>query len=524
MEFGLVGIDGSGLVKRERSDPFENESNKMGKWVDDYGLRSEDKQQMLSFSSTDKPELVSFLSAKDLRLVSDRDDSSFYYHQTPSSTPSTFNNYSRTSPGFGTGNMNGGMHVSFTGIRGPFTPAQWIELEHQAMIYKYFTANVPVPSNLLIPIRKAIQSAGFPGFSIGSYPSHSYGWGSFHLGFSGSTDPEPGRCRRTDGKKWRCSRDAVPDQKYCERHINRGRHRSRKPVEGHTGQAASGATTTKVLPPMSSSMSSLVTSGAGVPNGDAISQHHVKGLQPAGTTNPSTDPITKRVKDQQGLSVMPSTINLDSKDSQYSIPKQHMSFDETSMSDFGVVSNDSFLNPTQKSSYLDCKSYNSLMEFNNQQTQDQSSVRHFMEKWPKAQSHRSAAPWSKDLKSDWAQLSMSIPMSTDFSSSSSSPNQGKVTLSPLKLSRELDPSQVGLGAGTGEWGNSMGGPLGEVLLNNASNAIDKGERWDGSPQFGASPTGVLYKSTFVSVSNSSSVGSPTGASSKTLEGVSVIVS
>lgn len=48
-------------------------------------------------------------------------------------------------------------------------------------------------------------------------------------------DPEPGRCRRTDGKKWRCSKDAVPDQKYCERHINRGRHRSRKPVEVQPG-------------------------------------------------------------------------------------------------------------------------------------------------------------------------------------------------------------------------------------------------------------------------------------------------
>lgn len=54
-------------------------------------------------------------------------------------------------------------------------------------------------------------------------------------------DPEPGRCRRTDGKKWRCSRDAVPDQKYCERHINRGRHRSRKPVEGQNGHNTNAA-------------------------------------------------------------------------------------------------------------------------------------------------------------------------------------------------------------------------------------------------------------------------------------------
>lgn len=47
-------------------------------------------------------------------------------------------------------------------------------------------------------------------------------------------DPEPGRCRRTDGKKWRCSRDVVAGQKYCERHMHRGRNRSRKPVETTT--------------------------------------------------------------------------------------------------------------------------------------------------------------------------------------------------------------------------------------------------------------------------------------------------
>lgn len=44
-------------------------------------------------------------------------------------------------------------------------------------------------------------------------------------------DPEPGRCRRTDGKKWRCARDVVAGQKYCERHMHRGKNRSRKPVE-----------------------------------------------------------------------------------------------------------------------------------------------------------------------------------------------------------------------------------------------------------------------------------------------------
>ncbi|KAL8535625.1 hypothetical protein ACS0TY_011304 [Phlomoides rotata] len=48
---------------------------------------------------------------------------------------------------------------------------------------------------------------------------------------SGPSDPEPWRCKRTDGKKWRCSRDVAPDLKYCERHAHKSRPRSRKLVE-----------------------------------------------------------------------------------------------------------------------------------------------------------------------------------------------------------------------------------------------------------------------------------------------------
>ncbi|XP_021717972.1 growth-regulating factor 1-like [Chenopodium quinoa] len=544
-------INGSGLIKQERSDPFVDEDNRVAKIVkraDDLGLRSDNavpKQQMLSFSSSTKPQQLSFLSAKDVNFISDNKNAqnlllSYFQQQQQQQLPS----YSRTPAGFNHGNLNGSMHGSFSGIRGPFTPAQWIELEHQAMIYKYITANVPVPANLLIPIRKALCSSGFPGFSFGSYPPHSYGWGTFHLGFSGSTDPEPGRCRRTDGKKWRCSKDAVPDQKYCERHINRGRHRSRKPVEGHTGQAASGPTNTKVIPAMSSSMSSLVTSTGGASNSTVTiaHQHHIKGLQPPGANNAAADSIVNRFHDEQGLSTMPPTMNLKTNDSPFSIAKQHIQLDDSSQSEFGLVSTDSLLNPTQKSAYLGCKSYNSsILEFNAQQTQDQYPLRHFMDVWPKDNSNRSSIPWPEDsLKSDWTQLSMSIPMSTTDFSSSSSPNQEKATVSPLRLSREFDPSQMGVGVGTivGEtgmkqnawipisWGNnSMGGPLGEVLNNtsNITSALNlKGDqRCDGSPQLGSSPTGVLQKSTFVSLSNSSSAGSPRAENKKTLEGANL---
>lgn len=40
-----------------------------------------------------------------------------------------------------------------------------MELEHQALIFKYILANVPVPSNLLLPIRKSLDSTDFSSFS-----------------------------------------------------------------------------------------------------------------------------------------------------------------------------------------------------------------------------------------------------------------------------------------------------------------------------------------------------------------------
>ncbi|CAN6466341.1 unnamed protein product [Victoria cruziana] len=113
-------------------------------------------------------------------------------------------------------------------LRCPFTAAQWQELEQQALIFKHMVAAVPVPPDLLVPIRRSLAEAS----SIANSATAGHlGWGGFNLRFSNTTDPEPGRCRRTDGKKWRCSRDVAPDQKYCERHMHRGRPRSRKPVE-----------------------------------------------------------------------------------------------------------------------------------------------------------------------------------------------------------------------------------------------------------------------------------------------------
>jgi WRC len=84
-----------------------------------------------------------------------------------------------------------------------------------------------------------------------------------NLGFLvNSADPEPMRCRRTDGKKWRCSKDAAPDQKYCEHHMHRGKPRSRKPMETPKSRAPESITATAAHNRHSISVSPPVVKGA----------------------------------------------------------------------------------------------------------------------------------------------------------------------------------------------------------------------------------------------------------------------
>ncbi|KAM6557826.1 hypothetical protein CsatB_004845 [Cannabis sativa] len=110
-------------------------------------------------------------------------------------------------------------------VRFPFTADQRLELERQTMIFKYMMASIPIPHQLLSSSSpKTIPPSNFAYF-------HSSNRG-LELGMSNNnSDQEPWRCRRTDGKKWRCSRNVIPDQKYCERHSHKSRPRSRKHVE-----------------------------------------------------------------------------------------------------------------------------------------------------------------------------------------------------------------------------------------------------------------------------------------------------
>uniref|UniRef100_A0A6N2KDA6 Growth-regulating factor n=1 Tax=Salix viminalis TaxID=40686 RepID=A0A6N2KDA6_SALVM len=136
-----------------------------------------------------------------------------------------------------------------------FSLEQWQELELQALIYRFMLAGVAIPPELLQPIKKSLLHPHSPPcflhHSLQQQCSY-YQPSLLQTGYWGRADmdPEPGRCRRTDGKKWRCSRDVVAGHKYCERHLHRGRNRSRKPVENPT-------------PTMSTNVTCTGTGGAG---------------------------------------------------------------------------------------------------------------------------------------------------------------------------------------------------------------------------------------------------------------------
>lgn len=81
--------------------------------------------------------------------------------------------------------------------------------------------------------------------------------------------PETGRCRRTDGKLWRCRKDVVPGNKYCEGHMHRGR--SRKRVE------ASGVTLQSNLHTATCSNSHTPTTTCSVKTSQKIKSHNLAG-------------------------------------------------------------------------------------------------------------------------------------------------------------------------------------------------------------------------------------------------------
>ncbi|KAK4760927.1 hypothetical protein SAY87_005820 [Trapa incisa] len=432
-------------------------------------------------SEAEPPEEQQWRAAKVLRAddaLPAAKSSTPFHHGTPLMRSDRMLSFSSLRPEVAFLTKDSAGYGSFAGCRGLFTPSQWIELEHQALIYKYLNANVPVPSNLLVPLRRSFNPYGLSGSSPGPLHSNSMGWGPFHLCFTGSTDPDVGRCRRTDGKKWRCTREAVADQKYCEKHINRGRHRSRKPVEGqHTGRAAatSGPSNPKMVSNASLSSSVGGATGGGSDNVCALEQNQIDrmlDLQSQGFSFTSSTGCGK--PDHQTAFAI--------------LPDQETPVEDFTGIQFGIVSSSPLVNPWQTENYVSYVDFADLDHANYQQPPHQ-----FIDNYPKAQLDSPVITWP-DLKSDWTQLSVSIPVaSSDISSSTSS---------PLPLSHELDPFQVDFGQ-TGDLMESTslkqssgppGGPLGEALIRTS---------------MVSSPFAVQQQTAgFISQSNSSSGSSP----------------
>lgn len=112
--------------------------------------------------------------------------------------------------------------------------------------------------------------------------------------------------------------------------------------------------------------------------------------------------VGERSQDATNLTVSSPAIGLE--ENQFSIPKQPNSYNEYSRAEFGLVYSDSLLNPLHES-------------------ESRHSTHQFMD--------------------DRTHLSISVPeTASDFMSSTSSPSDRNLALSPLRLSREIDSEMV----------------------------------------------------------------------------------
>ncbi|KAJ8499042.1 hypothetical protein OPV22_009594 [Ensete ventricosum] len=345
------------------------------------------------------------------------------------------------------------MNSFAAGCRPPFTATQWQELEHQALILKYLMAGVPVPPELIIPIRRGFEA--LPGRYY--HPSLSY-----YSYYGKKPDPEPGRCRRTDGKKWRCSKDAYPGSKYCERHMHRGRNRSRKPVESQT--VSPSQTSSSTLTSLSPSGSNA--GGTGVGSFRSITLQSIAGpsnaqnscLGGAGSSRLQMDTDSLGNRYSSGLkpdvdehsffseaSGTARALGVDSSvDSSWLlVPPQVSSFPMSKSQDLSVL----------QSAYSQLQTVQDLgqvkMSSLSRQEQQQHSffgsefgssepvkhetqfLRPFFDEWPKTRDAWSDLEEDRSNRTSFSttQLSISIPMAaSDFSSTSSmSPNGGSLS-------------------------------------------------------------------------------------------------
>ncbi|KAH9706776.1 Growth-regulating factor 4 [Citrus sinensis] len=342
--------------------------------------------------------------------------------------------------GNGGGGAGGAGGLGMMGMRAsPFTVSQWQELEHQALIFKYMVAGLPVPPDLVLPIQKSFESISHRFFhhptigvcglclvdEVKSHVSVKVGYCSF---YGKKVDPEPGRCRRTDGKKWRCSKDAYPDSKYCERHMHRGRNRSRKPVESQT------------ITQSSSTVTSLTATGSSGGTGSYQNLPLHAFANPQGTTSGTN---------QSHYHVDSISCGIPNKEYRYLQVQglkpevgEHSFFTEASGSNRGLQMDSPIdsawpLMQSRVSSHPQSKSSNTSIlqndypqhslfssEFTSGEPvkQEGQSLRPFFDEWPKTRDSWSGLEDKRSHQTSFSttKLSISIPMaSSDFSATSS---------------------------------------------------------------------------------------------------------
>jgi hypothetical protein len=237
------------------------------------------------------------------------------------------------------------------------------------------------------------------------------------------------------------------------------------------------------------------------------------------------------MQDSDNVSMLTSMNTGNTAGSVFPFSKQNTDLFEVSSSrpEFGLVPSDSLTSSPHSSlkSVKNLLSSRSLSEH-----QSSASLQHFVD-WPRTPPAQGGLSWpeAEDMpRAQRSQLSVSAPMaSSELSSASTSPihDHEKLILSPLKLGREYTPSGVVSAAANryevsqleATWAtmfrdSSTGGPLGEVLAKNNSNAEARGcpsaappltdyYCWDSGHGMQSSPVGVLQRTTaFGSVSSS----------------------
>ncbi|CAO2043587.1 unnamed protein product [Urochloa humidicola] len=326
-----------------------------------------------------------------------------------------------------------GMSARWAARPAPFTAAQYEELEHQALIYKYLVAGVPVPPDLLLPIRR-----GFV------YHQPALGYGPY---FGKKVDPEPGRCRRTDGKKWRCAKEAAPDSKYCERHMHRGRNRSRKPVEAQLvapahaqnqpPAPAAGFPNQSLYPAVLAGNGGRAGGGGGGLStgtfglGSTAQLHMDNAAAYATAAGGGSKDLrysaygVRSLSDEHGQ-LMPATMDTSMDNSWRLLPSQITTFQATCYPVFGTLSglDESTIASLPKTQREPLSFFGG--DFVTPKQENHQTLRPFFDEWPKARDSWPELGDDNSLASFSAtQLSISIPMAaSDFSNTSSQSPSG----------------------------------------------------------------------------------------------------